>query len=97
MRAGLQEDERLVRFTKICLGFPQAEREVQGSHASFKIKKKTFAYFWTIITEMELLVCGARFYPEIMLRSSRPTRNAFTCQLMLDQGGGWDFGWMLAE
>jgi predicted DNA-binding protein (MmcQ/YjbR family) len=45
MRAGLQEDERLVRFTKICLGFPQAEREVQGSHASFKIKKKTFAYF----------------------------------------------------
>lgn len=45
MHAGLPEDERLKRFTKICLGFPQAEREVRESHASFKIKKKTFAYF----------------------------------------------------
>ena len=45
MRTGLQEDERLVRFTKICLGFPQAEREIMGSHAGFKVKKKTFAYF----------------------------------------------------
>jgi predicted DNA-binding protein (MmcQ/YjbR family) len=45
MRAGLQEDERLVRFTKICLGFPLAERESMGPHAGFKVKKKTFAYF----------------------------------------------------
>jgi predicted DNA-binding protein (MmcQ/YjbR family) len=34
-----------VRFTKICLGFPQAEREMMGPHAGFKVKKKTFAYF----------------------------------------------------
>jgi predicted DNA-binding protein (MmcQ/YjbR family) len=45
MHAGLREDERLVRFTKICLGFPQAEREMMGTHAGFKVKKKTFAYF----------------------------------------------------
>jgi predicted DNA-binding protein (MmcQ/YjbR family) len=45
MHAVLQEDERLMRFTKICLGFSQAEREVQGSHASFRVKKKIFAYF----------------------------------------------------
>ena len=45
MQAGLREDERLVRFTKICLGFPRAEREIMGSHAGFKVKKKTFAYF----------------------------------------------------
>jgi predicted DNA-binding protein (MmcQ/YjbR family) len=45
MRAVLQEDERLVRFTKICLGFPRAEREIMSSHAGFKVKKKTFAYF----------------------------------------------------
>jgi hypothetical protein len=45
MHAGVEEDERLVRFTKICLGFPQAEREIMGSHAGFKVKKKTFAYF----------------------------------------------------
>jgi len=45
MHAGLREDERLVRFTKICLGFPRAEREMMGPHAGFKVKKKTFAYF----------------------------------------------------
>ena len=45
MRAAPQEDERLERFTKICLRLPQTEREVRGLHAGFKVKKKTFAYF----------------------------------------------------
>jgi hypothetical protein len=45
MHAGLREDERLKRFTKICLGFPQATREICGSHANFRVKKNTFAYF----------------------------------------------------
>ena len=45
MRTGLQEDERLVRFTEICLGFPWVERESIGAHTGFKVKKKTFAYF----------------------------------------------------
>jgi predicted DNA-binding protein (MmcQ/YjbR family) len=45
MDAGLREDKRLTRFTKVCLGFPKATREICGSHASFRVKKKTFAYF----------------------------------------------------
>jgi hypothetical protein len=45
MHAVLPEDERLVRFSKICLGFPWAGREIMGSQAGFKVKKKTFAYF----------------------------------------------------
>jgi predicted DNA-binding protein (MmcQ/YjbR family) len=45
MHAVLREDERLERFTKICLKLPQTEREVRGLHAGFKVKKKTFAYF----------------------------------------------------
>ena len=45
MHAVLREDERLERFTKICLRLPQTEREVRGLHAGFKVKKKTFAYF----------------------------------------------------
>jgi predicted DNA-binding protein (MmcQ/YjbR family) len=45
MHAGLLEEERLTRFTKICLGFPKADREICGSCASFRVKKKTFAYF----------------------------------------------------
>ena len=45
MHAGLREDDRLTRITTICLGFPGAQREICGTHASFKVKKKTFAYF----------------------------------------------------
>jgi hypothetical protein len=45
MHAVLREDERLERFTKICLRLPQTEREVRGLHAGFKVRKKTFAYF----------------------------------------------------
>jgi hypothetical protein len=45
MHAVLQEDERLVRFTKICLGFPLAERESMGPHAGFKVKKKRLLIF----------------------------------------------------
>ena len=45
MHAVLREDERLERFTKICLRLPQTERELRGLHAGFKVKKKTFAYF----------------------------------------------------
>jgi hypothetical protein len=45
MHAVLREDERLVRLTKICLGFPEATREICGTHANFKVKKKTFVYF----------------------------------------------------
>jgi predicted DNA-binding protein (MmcQ/YjbR family) len=45
MRATSQEDERLARLTKICLALPETEREILGMHASFKVKKKVFAYF----------------------------------------------------
>jgi len=45
MKKKSPEDERLVRLTKICLALPDAVREICGSHATFKIRKKTFAYF----------------------------------------------------
>jgi len=35
----------LARLTKLAFAFPEAEREIRGSHASFLIRKKTFAYF----------------------------------------------------
>jgi predicted DNA-binding protein (MmcQ/YjbR family) len=41
----MAEDVRLTRLTEICLTLPWAEREVMGAHASFKVKKKVFAYF----------------------------------------------------
>jgi hypothetical protein len=34
-----------VRLTEICLGLPEATRQDGGRHASFLVRKKTFAYF----------------------------------------------------
>ena len=39
------EDRRLIRLSKICLALPEATRWYNGQHASFLIRKKTFAYF----------------------------------------------------
>jgi predicted DNA-binding protein (MmcQ/YjbR family) len=39
------EDRRLVRLTKICLELPEATRECHGRHATFRVRKKVFAYF----------------------------------------------------
>ena len=39
------EDPRLARLTKICLALPESARECKSSHASFRVRKKVFAYF----------------------------------------------------
>jgi len=39
------EEKRLAAVSKICLALPEAAREVHGSHATFLVRKKTFAYF----------------------------------------------------
>jgi hypothetical protein len=35
----------LQRLTGIALTLPEVQREISGSHASFRVRKKTFAYF----------------------------------------------------
>jgi hypothetical protein len=39
------EDPRLARLTKICLALPHVEGECRASHATFRVRKKVFAYF----------------------------------------------------
>jgi len=39
------EEARLARLTKICLALPGATRQVMGSHAGFRVRRKMFAYF----------------------------------------------------
>ena len=39
------EDPRLARLSQIALSLPEASRTVDGSHARFLVRKKTFAYF----------------------------------------------------
>jgi hypothetical protein len=40
-----QEDPRLRRLVEICKALPEATREDSGRHATFRIRKRTFAYF----------------------------------------------------
>ena len=35
----------LERLTKLALAFPEARRELCSSHAAFRVRNKTFAYF----------------------------------------------------
>jgi hypothetical protein len=39
------EDLRLTRLTKIALALPETARHTYGSHAQFRVRKKTYAYF----------------------------------------------------
>lgn len=41
----MKEDPRLVRLTGIALALPETTRERHGSHASFLVRKKIFAYY----------------------------------------------------
>jgi hypothetical protein len=38
-------DPILKRLTAIALALPETRRELSGSHATFRVRKKTFAYF----------------------------------------------------
>jgi hypothetical protein len=40
-----EEDPRLARLTEICLGLPEATRELADRHAGFRVRGKTFAWF----------------------------------------------------
>jgi phosphoribosylglycinamide formyltransferase-1 len=45
MAAPNDNDPRLTKVTEICLAFPEATAEHTGSHATFKVRKRVFAYF----------------------------------------------------
>lgn len=41
----MADDRRLQRLTKICLALPETTCERAGSHATYRVRKKPFAYF----------------------------------------------------
>jgi hypothetical protein len=45
MSRAVKSDARLTRLTGICLALPEAECQRRGDHASFLVRKKTFAYY----------------------------------------------------
>lgn len=45
MKKAYTKDGRLARLMKICLGLPEAIQEQAGRHATFLVRKATFAYY----------------------------------------------------
>ena len=45
MKKAYTKDGRLARLMKICLGLPEAIQESAGRHATFLVRKDTFAYY----------------------------------------------------
>jgi hypothetical protein len=45
MSKTLSTNPILQRLTAIALALPETRRELSGSHATFRVRKKTFAYF----------------------------------------------------
>jgi hypothetical protein len=41
----MAEDPRLTRLTTLCLALPEATREISGTHATFRVRKKPFTYY----------------------------------------------------
>lgn len=41
----LSDGSILAAVSRVCLALPEATRELKGQHASFTIRKRTFAYF----------------------------------------------------
>jgi len=44
-KSGHYRADPLRRLTEFCLSFPEATVERHGSHATFRVRKKVFAYF----------------------------------------------------
>lgn len=45
MKKEFAKDQRLDRVTRICKALPEASYELAGRHASYQVRKKTFAYY----------------------------------------------------
>jgi predicted DNA-binding protein (MmcQ/YjbR family) len=41
----MADDRRLAKLTKLCLALPDATVERKGDYATFRVRKKVFAYF----------------------------------------------------
>ena len=89
----LNEDERLVRFTKICFRFPRTVPEIIGSHASFKVRKKTFACFLNYHHGDGIVGVLCKVLPGDNAALIKTDPKRFLCDGLLLAG----LGWMLAE
>jgi predicted DNA-binding protein (MmcQ/YjbR family) len=75
-RQASTEDPRLTRFTEICLALPEATHAVHGSHASFSVRDKKFAYFLDNHHGDGIIVMTCKVLPEdnTVLSAANPKR-----------------------
>ena len=81
-------------MTEIALALPGAEREVLGSHAGFKVKKKMFAYFVNDHHGDGIVGVWCKVLPGDNAALIAAIRSGFICRRMWGRGGGWGCGWM---
>ena len=89
MTGSTREDPRLVRLSEICARLPGSTREYNGQHASFRVRKRTFAYYMDDHQGDGMVVVAFKA-PEGMnegLAESDPDRFVLTAYL-------WHKGWL---
>ena len=66
----------LTRLSKICLALPEAVREDHGSHATFLVRKRTFAYFLSNHHNDGIVSIACKALPgeNTALAAAQPTR-----------------------
>ena len=76
MRKPVNEDARLVEVTKICCALPQTTRDYNGQHASFLVRRKTFAYYLDNHHGDGIVAIACKVLPDDNVRLARtdPTR-----------------------
>jgi hypothetical protein len=72
----MTEDRRLKRLTKICAALPETTRELHGSHATFLVRKKPFAYFLNNHHNDGIVAVSCKAFPgdNTALVASQPER-----------------------
>ena len=82
------EDQRLTRVSRIRLRLPQATRRNSGSHASFLVRKETFASFLNDHHGDKIVSVARKALPgdSSALAAAQPGR--FIFRLSSDQGAG---------
>jgi len=70
------EEPQLARVTEICLALPGSTRELKGTHAGFRVRKRVFAYFLNDHHGHRIVSVCARVLPgdNTALIASQPER-----------------------
>src|SRR5258708_3616700 len=77
-KQGVPDSDSLRRVSELCLALPEATCERSGSHATFRVRKKGFAYFLDNHRGEGFVGIGARTRPGAPLDPAGQDRERFS-------------------